>query len=354
MTPTTRILHAWNVKTPSTNGGDPAAHALPSPQSLDRAYTDLEGDTLIDELVEGIKDDEAFDANEETIVVDESGYDSKAYNPVAERMRREAQGRELRAAGWSEDAVFLFQKLGMRGFEPLMPSSWAFNFVMFPEMMFTKNMDKAYIKATYGSDYHAEKALEQLLQVGARARDAVLTKAPLRTAEFHIGRAVSVYNKWALKDGDVNHSWNLPLFEIVTGTKHVPTTVLQDKMLRKLGNLGDRWRDALQIHSSVEGGEGSSRSSQNSSVRRDFVREPPTLYGVIASHTIMGFVCYDIMDPNPQLRTVAIFDFSREDYDVWNGMALAIFVIHCRNRMMELKDDLPQYSSSEFIDDPDA
>lgn len=193
-----------------------------------------------------------------------------------------------------------------------------------------------------------------MLQVGARARDAILTKAPHRTAEFHIGRAVSVYNKWAIKDGDVHHSWNLPLFEIVTGTKAVPTMVLQDKMLRKLGKLADRWCDALQIHSSVEGGEGSTSSSQDTALEPDFIRQPPTLYGLIASHTIMGIVSYDTMDQNPQLRTVAIFDFSREDYDVWNGMAVAIFVIHCRNRMMELKDDLPQYSSSDFSDDPDA
>lgn len=156
MTPTTRVLHAWSVKTPSTSGHDTTAHALPSPQSLDRAYTDFEGDTLIDELVQGIKDEEAYDANEETIVVDETGYDSKAFNPVAERTRREAHGRDLRDAGWTEDAVFLFQKLGMRGFEPLMPSSWAFNFVMFPRIMFTKNMDKAFIKPTYGSDYHGK------------------------------------------------------------------------------------------------------------------------------------------------------------------------------------------------------
>jgi len=182
-------------------------------------------------------------------------------------------------------------------------------------------------------------------------------KAPIRTAEWHISRAVSVYNKWALKDGDVNDPWSLPLFKIVSGTKDVPTTRLQDKMLYKLGKLADQWCDALKLHSSVEGGEGGtndSRNSQDTAVEKDFIREPPTLYGVIASHTIMGFVSYDIMDPNPSLRTVAIFDFSREDYDVWNGMAVAIFIIHCRNRMMELKDDLPQYSSSTFSDDLDA
>jgi len=149
MTPNTRV-ETWNIKTEST-----AAHDVPpSPLSLARSYTDFEGDTLIDEIVEGIEDEHGVDANDETIVVDESRYDTKNYDPETERIRREAQGYELRAAGWSEDAVFLFQKLGMRGFEPLMPSAWSFDFVMMPPMMFTDNIDKAYIKSACGKDYH--------------------------------------------------------------------------------------------------------------------------------------------------------------------------------------------------------
>jgi hypothetical protein len=38
-----------------------------------------------------------------------------------ERRRRKKQGRQARKTGWSEDAVFLFQKVWMRGFKLLLP-----------------------------------------------------------------------------------------------------------------------------------------------------------------------------------------------------------------------------------------
>lgn len=82
--------------------------------------------------------------------------------------------------------------------------------------------------------------------------------------------------------------------------------------------------------------------------------EVPTLYGVISSHTIMAFVSYDVHAATPSLRTVAMFDFGQEGYDVWNSLAIAIFVIHCRNRMMELQDSLPRLEEASTDSDPDA
>jgi hypothetical protein len=158
MSPTSRVK-SWNLKSPgSSTSPDRAPGLPPSPKSLERAYTDFEGDTMIEDMVDAIDGGEAFDANEETIVVDEGRYmdEQKAYDGEAELHRRERQGRELRAAGWTEDAVFLFQKLGMRGFEPLMPGEWINDFIMLPTNLFTANMDKAFIKPTTGRDYHGK------------------------------------------------------------------------------------------------------------------------------------------------------------------------------------------------------
>ena len=44
--------------------------------------------------------------------------------------------------------------------------------------------------------------------------------------------------------------------------------------------------------------------------------------------------------------------FGQADYDVWNSLAIAIFVIHCCNNMMALKEDLPEYPS-DSSSDPD-
>lgn len=59
----------------------------------------------------------------------------------------------------------------------------------------------------------------------------------------------------------------------------------------------------------------------------------------------MAFVSYTPAKEErdqPQLRLIAMFDFNKEGYDVWNSLAIAIFVIHCRNRMMQLRECVPE------------
>jgi hypothetical protein len=123
---------------------------------------DFEEDTLLPESPiipgdgnPGSSADE-WDANEETMVVDEGTFmaQSKKLTQEKERERRDQQGCELRGAGWSEDAVFLFQKLGMRGFEPILPIAWIHDLDSLPEDLFTANIDKAFIKPVFGTDHH--------------------------------------------------------------------------------------------------------------------------------------------------------------------------------------------------------
>jgi hypothetical protein len=162
--PTSRI-EQWGAATLSLDESVSVdgAHLPPSPPkslspqsspssatSLERPYTNPEGDTLINEMQTGLNQTSGqdWDANEETFVVDAERYieDQKSDDADLERDRRELQSRELRAAGWSEDAIFLFQKLGLRGFEPLLPYAWINDFRMLPTSLFTRNRDKAFIK----------------------------------------------------------------------------------------------------------------------------------------------------------------------------------------------------------------
>lgn len=105
-------------------------------------------------------------------------------------------------------------------------------------------------------------------------------------------------------------------------------------MLKKLGKLHALWRDALYTH------------AMNIATGSPAPEDPPTLYGVIASYTVMAFVSYvpptQSKNGTPTLRTVAMFNFGEEGYDVWNSLAIAIFVIHCRNRMKQLRAFLPE------------
>ncbi|KAJ4368212.1 hypothetical protein N0V83_006568 [Neocucurbitaria cava] len=366
------LFKIWHTRTPSPQSDvDIDATLLPPspPTSAQQSLADLEGDTLIPSSPLSPSYDKAgasadeVDANEDTMVVDDGTYMNlhKRYNIDQERKRRYKQGRELRDAGWSEDAVFLFQKLGMRGFEPILPIDWIDDFETLPEDLFTAKLDKAFIKPAYGTDYHgkcnyilmsiveaanksiAQVALSNLFDLGSLARDAWHTRAPRRTPAYQIKRAVQKYTRWAMKDGGIDHIWpELPLYEIVTWGLNVHSSDGEKRMIEKLGKLHARWREALQTQTA----QGELTSA---------VPGVPTLYGVTASHTVMAFVSYappTEENEQPHLRLIAMFDFGKEGYDVWNSLAVAIFVIHCRTRMMQLKESLPepQLSTDE---DPD-
>lgn len=149
-----------------------------------------------------------------------------------------------------------------------------------------------------------------------------------------------------MKDGNVDAHWStLPLFETVTVSKDISSTVLESRTLAKLGSLHSRWHSALAARAAT-----ASPASSTTSL------EVPTLYGVSASHTIMAFVSY--LPPSkenraPGLRLIAMFDFGKEGFDVWNALAAAIFIVHCRNRVVQLKEYLPE-PEIRVEDDPDS
>ncbi|KAK7192648.1 hypothetical protein DPSP01_006590 [Paraphaeosphaeria sporulosa] len=337
-TPNSKVEH-WAPNTPASPTDLDDTLLPPSPPaSLHRYEDDFDGDTLVHDSVEDgyYKDAEsdAYDANDATMVVDDGQYMEmrKAVDRTNEQLRQEIQCRELRQAGWSEDSIFMFQKLNMRGFEPLLPDPWQKDFVTLPLNLFTPNDSKTFIKADGQSDFRAQYALNQLFTVGGFARDAVLTKARKRTAERHIVQSVKKYSQWAMRDGGMRHTYKgIKLFDTVACPRNIPSYVCEQKMIRKLNKMYQKWDDEMLGHD-----------------KSGLVAAPeeiPTLYGVIASHTVMAFVSYVLpTEPNPNgsLRTIAIFDFGEDGHDVWNSLAIAIFVIHCRNRMQELKEFLPE------------
>ena len=161
MSPEARVK-TCDPRAPSSHFDIDATLLPPSPPASAISSKDLEDDTLVgnspaapDNETEGSSAD-LWDANEETMVVDDGTYMvvQKKVNYDQERQRQDQQARDLRDAGWSEDAVFLFQKLGMRGFEPLMPISWIDDLETVPADLFTENIDKAFIKPAYGTEHN--------------------------------------------------------------------------------------------------------------------------------------------------------------------------------------------------------
>ena len=134
-----------------------------------------------------------------------------------------------------------------------------------------------------------------------------------------------------MRDGGLQHTWkDLNVFDTVCCDMNTPSYLAEQKMVRKLHKLHERWDDEILTHDKYG---------------MPAPEELPTLYGVIASHTVMGFVSYVLptaANPKGSLRTVAIFDFGDDEgFDVWNSFAIAIFAIHCRDMMQLWKEFLP-------------
>ena len=60
---------------------------------------------------------------------------------------------------WSQTEVDLFNKLNMRGFEPLLPKTWQMDFKTVPEGLFSLKDEEVFINSICGKDFRGELSL---------------------------------------------------------------------------------------------------------------------------------------------------------------------------------------------------
>lgn len=82
----------------------------------------------------------------------------------------EVEGSEVRKAivkedhpGWSQSEIDLYNKLNMRGFQPLLPTPWHMDFPTFPPVLFSSNNERVFIKSLCGKDFRGMHPLFLLL-----------------------------------------------------------------------------------------------------------------------------------------------------------------------------------------------
>jgi hypothetical protein len=157
MSPGSRVRE-WKIGTPISIGIDHTKLPPSPPTSLERKYADFDNETMIEEIAEfNPAGEETWDANEDTYVAEDGDYSPRKKTRVDAELkiaRRREHARNLRDAGWADDAIFLFQKLDDRGYEALIPADWIEDFKMLPEDIFTRSEEEAFIKATDGTDFH--------------------------------------------------------------------------------------------------------------------------------------------------------------------------------------------------------
>lgn len=118
----------------------------------------LDEDTEMIETVEEEDEDDDFRENDDELLSEdesELGAEDKVEQFLdyqTEYEQRKKALAEINTGDWAEEEVILFRKLSMRGFEPLMHTSWHDDFTTCPAVIFTDNSSDIII----GARSHAE------------------------------------------------------------------------------------------------------------------------------------------------------------------------------------------------------
>ena len=253
----------------------------------------------------------------------------------------------IRRHGWPEDTTELLQKLHHRGHEPLLPAHWSMDFPYLPAGLFCplpplaldddddEDHETAYIRSLgYGkiSDFHATKALGNLIHLPSRARD--LLRAGVAPEKF-IEKAIAAYFTWAYQDTGLDVPTTIPRPYDVHGDvrPQMPALVLTYTAPR---NADPRDLEAI-VHARLWAVRMQWRTYlarvktwavlADEPLSPTFGAEEPTVYAVAISHTTVAVLAHSGAD----LRQVGHFDLGVSDLDVWNALALAMVAANARN-----------------------
>ncbi|KAI9851341.1 MAG: hypothetical protein M1838_003982 [Thelocarpon superellum] len=315
----------------------------------------LDGDTLLDAEDEDEREEVAHMTEGRTSKTGKTGKtgkdretknsDGAVFNIAVERGKRLRTLKQVANQGWSEAELFLFQRITLRAFEPVLPRHWAMDFKTMPSVLFSRRDEKTYICSASGNDFRAQKALSDLMSLGSKVR-ASLQSGTMPDAM--IKREYERYFKWAAEDGEFAKKDYIPLIAIATPTsrtRRLPHRVkskgLEASMTRKLQSLAARHRAALAVRKSIEPSAPStlvtpSASASSGSQEPSYIYTPPTLYGILISSATIAIVTYDASRPSSPLRPLALFDLSRTGQDVWNGFSIALLANAARDEMVKL------------------
>jgi hypothetical protein len=119
------------------------SQVTPAQDSSDDSGSDATPTSEPEESEEGAPEAEEVDADQKV---------QEYLDRQAELALRKGAIDEVKAEGtWHEDEVYLFERLSMRSFEELLPSSWQVDFPTLPKVLFTSDPVKAFISFNCGS-----------------------------------------------------------------------------------------------------------------------------------------------------------------------------------------------------------
>ncbi|KAL4887472.1 hypothetical protein BJY04DRAFT_212508 [Aspergillus karnatakaensis] len=229
---------------------------------------------------------------------------------------------------YTEQEKSLFLQLAMRGFEPLAPKHWQFDFPTLPDSLFPeegKKKAEPIIKLSRSTTFHAIKSLMSLFSLSGRVRDCGLVE---KRPEGLIKQNIKRYIRWALYDVNLEIGpGSLPVHVLHAQRRHESVLNALERLNKRLKRLAVRHQRALK--STASNGEGRT--------------EAPLLIGFIICGPVVAIMAFDVslLDRDPDLdgKFISQFDLSERGQDVWNSLSLAIVIMHIRNTMVRLSED---------------
>ncbi|ODH53103.1 hypothetical protein GX48_00638 [Paracoccidioides brasiliensis] len=270
-----------------------------------------------------------------------------------EKARRWADAVKLPNGHWGEAEQDLYFRLAMRGFEPLVPSSWQLDFSTLPESLFSYPGDNApFIQSDKELEFRAIKALSDLFNLGNQVRDRQFVRLD---PEPVMHRSIDNYIKWALQDSNFsNHPNAMPVHAVHTCKPSETTRYAVQTLNSRLVALANRYREAWKstINTETSFNKNNNDNEGDACTNRDGTHSFPVITGFLICGPIVAVLTLDsnpkahpVLDSNTTAKFISQFDFGEPGQDVWNALAVAIAVVRMRKTMAQLETDWKEKST---------
>ncbi|KAI9370606.1 hypothetical protein BJX61DRAFT_85669 [Aspergillus egyptiacus] len=232
----------------------------------------------------------------------------------------------------------LFIQLAMRGFEPLAPKFWQFDFPTLPDSLFPESGNEEadlIIKISRSTPFHAIKSLANLFSLSGRVRDCSIVG---RRPEHCIKRTIKRYIRWALFDASLELSrGSLPVHVIHAQKQHETILDALECVNRRLKRLAVRHQRALAEVSD-------SNFSKDAPISDGPLVDPPLLIGFVICGPVVALMTFDLAlwagkGDESDGKFMTQFDLSERGQDVWNSLSITIVAMYIRNTMVRLSKE---------------
>ncbi|KAF7924613.1 hypothetical protein BELL_0521g00060 [Botrytis elliptica] len=241
-------------------------------------------------------------------------------------MAKETVERARADGEWSQEELFLLERLQYMGHEGLLPH-WAKerNFRTVPEAMFCLDDN-----ALLGESSKSIQMLEFLVHyLPRRVHDRYYGGSGPPEAQMR--QWIGKYVEWTERDGGYYKKKFIPVLCLVEGRWRAPAAETTKRLKDQMNFHAESWRRTLLRPSPIVNEFGETEI---------YFRRPPLIYGILYIQAKALFVTLDSSDPQAKIRDIHVCDFLDTSKHFWHAISVAIVAKIAQKYMMSIVDTL--------------